>query len=360
MANLGRNVQTTTNNTPVPHQIGFEDFLSALIALKTEEPSAPQTPAGYQHSILSQFSVPKPTIDQAPVHPTPTNRQFPGDQVKDDGNFRNAAKFVYRVGLQLEAAELDPYADVHPVDDGIRRWLHTYPLVWDLYVAKDLDRRIWLADARLKHLQAQQAATVSGAADRFTGGLYDSRWNLNKSAPSQQHQTQPQILHPQAVQPQNKQPQFPKAQFDLQPEQQHWQQPKQQPQQQPQQQTQQTSQQTGQRQPQRQANQQQPKPAQQSPPRAQKHSNPAGKQTQNQTVVCNTPEEFWKFLDTIDADRPSGQCPFPPRQSTSSDRDGIARAGKYFHLYADECPDIFYDQSAAKESNSCPNCAQPD
>ena len=243
------------------------------------------------------------------------------------------------MGLQLEAAELDPYADVHPVDDGIRRWLHVYPLVWDLYVAKDLDRRIWLADARLKHHEAQQAARVSRALDRLTGGGTDSRWDPNKPVPSQQFQTQSEIVQAQFVQPQHRQPEFMQAQFDQQP--------------------QQTSQQTGQRQPQRQANQQQPKPAQQPPPLAQKHSNPDGQQTQNQAVVCNTPEEFWRFLDTIDADRPSGQCPFPPRQSTSTDRDGIARAGKYFHLYADECPDIFYDQSAAKESNSCPNCAQP-
>ncbi|KAI4703785.1 hypothetical protein J4E89_009754 [Alternaria sp. Ai002NY15] len=266
--------------------------------------------------------------------------KFPGDQVEDNLNFRNAANFVYRVGLQLEAAELDPYADVHPVDDGIRRWLHVYPLVWDLYVAKDLDRRIWLADARLKHHEAQQAARVSRALDRLTGGGTDSRWDPNKPVPSQQFQTQSEIVQAQFVQPQHRQPEFMQAQFDQQP--------------------QQTSQQTGQRQPQRQANQQQPKPAQQPPPLAQKHSNPAGQQTQNQAVVCNTPEEFWRFLDTIDADRPSGQCPFPPRQSTSTDRDGIARAGKYFHLYADECPDIFYDQSAAKESNSCPNCALPD
>ena len=75
MANLGRHAQNTTNNTPAPHQIGLEDFLSALIALKTEESSASQATASYQHGILNQFSVPEPTIDEAPVYPTPTNRR---------------------------------------------------------------------------------------------------------------------------------------------------------------------------------------------------------------------------------------------------------------------------------------------
>ncbi|KAI4917719.1 hypothetical protein J4E85_009811 [Alternaria conjuncta] len=122
---------------------------------------------------------------QPVLRPKADNRsgpKFPGDQVKDDGNFRNAAKFVYRVGLQLEAAELDPYADVHPVDDGIRRWLHTYPLVWDLYVAKDLDRRIWLADARLKYHKARQAAPISRASDGHQ--LPHQRKALRKKPPS--------------------------------------------------------------------------------------------------------------------------------------------------------------------------------
>ena len=87
MANLGRNEPNTTHNTPAPHQIGFDDFLSALMALKTEEPSASQATAGYQHGILNQFSVPEPTIDEAPVYPTPTNRRksIPGckDSITD-------------------------------------------------------------------------------------------------------------------------------------------------------------------------------------------------------------------------------------------------------------------------------------
>ena len=80
MANLGRNVQNITNNTPAPHPIGFDDFLSALMTLKTEEPSASQATAGYQHGILSQFSVPEPTIDEAPAFPTPrsSRKSMPG------------------------------------------------------------------------------------------------------------------------------------------------------------------------------------------------------------------------------------------------------------------------------------------
>ncbi|KAI4648398.1 uncharacterized protein J4E79_010020 [Alternaria viburni] len=166
MANLGRNEPNTTNNTPAPHQIGFDDFLSALMALKTEEPSASQATAGYQHGILNQFSVPEPTIDEAPVYPTPTNRQFPGKEKKDDKEFRQAAEFIHQVGLQLAAAQLDPYSEVHPMDQGIRNWLHTYPKVWNVYVDKDFDRRIWLADARLNHHKAQQAAPISRASDR--------------------------------------------------------------------------------------------------------------------------------------------------------------------------------------------------
>ncbi|KAI4605037.1 hypothetical protein J4E83_010908 [Alternaria metachromatica] len=41
------------------------------MALKTEEPSASQATAGYQHGILNQFSVPEPTIDEAPGFRSP-------------------------------------------------------------------------------------------------------------------------------------------------------------------------------------------------------------------------------------------------------------------------------------------------
>ncbi|KAI4958931.1 hypothetical protein J4E86_002651 [Alternaria arbusti] len=92
MANLGRNVQNITNNTPAPHPIGFDDFLSALMTLKTEEPRASQATAGYQHGILSQFSVPEPTIDEAPAFPTPRSSQFAEEEKRDGKKFRDAAE----------------------------------------------------------------------------------------------------------------------------------------------------------------------------------------------------------------------------------------------------------------------------
>jgi len=113
-------------------------------------------------------------------------------QTGDHLGFRQAADFVFRVGNQLAAAQLDPYSEVHPVDQGIRNWLHAYPKVWKVYVQKDFDRRIWLADARLKYHKAQQAASISRASDRHQ--LPHQRKALRTKPPSPLLYTTKQLI----------------------------------------------------------------------------------------------------------------------------------------------------------------------